>query len=851
MRICNNAQAVRDCGSYYEILTDGCPIRLWFMTDEILRIRAGFDDDFDEASYSLIRTAWRSRTDSLFAGEREFVRPAFSSLTEADGLASGGWVIRGRKLTVTIARNPFMISVRDQEGVLLHEDIPGLSFREDPNERRMHTSRLEEDDHYYGFGEKSGPIDHKDSYLRMVCGDAMGYDPEHTDGMYKHIPFYIKLSEKTKKAVGYFYHGTAACSFDMGRERRNYWHRYSTYSTDAGDIDLFLIAGPLVRDVITRYTWLTGTSAMLPKAALGYLGSSMYYPELPKDCDQAILDFADTAAEEGIPMDGFQLSSGYCNIPTRAGLKRCTFTWNDDRFPDPASFFSEMEARGILVSANVKPGFLFEHPLLDEMEKKGMFIPASGTWWGGPGYFVDFTDAETRSYWKDYLKRALFDYGCRSIWNDNCEYDSIVDLDGEVSFEGHGGTIGELKPVMANLMCKLSNEATLETDPDQRPFSVCRAGHAGIQRYAQVWTGDNRTAWKTLRANIATMLGLGLSGVANIGSDVGGFYGPAPDAELLLRWVQHGIFMPRFSIHSTNTDNTVTEPWMYSDVKEQIRDAIRFRYTLAPYLYSLMNRAHETGLPLMEPLFMAFQNDPQTYQEGTDFLLGDALLVANVLEKGAKTRTVYLPQDSDGNVAFYDYHTRTRYAGGQTIDIPVGLGSIPLFLVSGAILPLNGALSEELVPHMTDPVTDLHLIIVPDTDSSFTYYNDDGCSNGYLEGSYRTTEITVLSDHGREDHAVHISFESFGDYPAEARQIELDIVHPENAPYFVTLWQAADSGKAGSVELPHFLHRKRYEEADCGWYYSNRLRSVLVKYPNPKQDYEIIVSFAENDLLNV
>ena len=95
----------------------------------------------------------------------------------------------------------------------------------------------------------------------------MGYNAKETDSLYKHIPFYIRLNRGTRQAVGYFYHNTAECDFNMGREKRNYWHRYSSYRTDAGDIDLFLIAGPSIREVIERYTDLTGKSVMLPKAA--------------------------------------------------------------------------------------------------------------------------------------------------------------------------------------------------------------------------------------------------------------------------------------------------------------------------------------------------------------------------------------------------------------------------------------------------------------------------------------------------------------------------------------------------------------------------------------------------------
>ena len=148
-----------------------------------------------------------------------------------------------------------------------------------------------------------------------------------------------------------------------------------------------------------------------------------------------------------------------------------------------------MKEKGIVVSPNVKPGMLLVHPYLEDMKKKDMFVydsikdePGKGTWWGGTGIFVDFTKEQTREYWKEYLKEGLLKYGCESVWNDNCEYDSMVDKDARVYFEGKGSTIGELKPVMSNIMCQLSNEAVTEYNENIRPFSVCRSGHAGIQR---------------------------------------------------------------------------------------------------------------------------------------------------------------------------------------------------------------------------------------------------------------------------------------------------------------------------------------------------------------------------------
>ena len=833
MKVCTNAYTVAKKDSYFSVMTNSVEIRILFLTDSILRIRAGFDGDFAEESYSLVMTAWEDRMDDFLKGRRTRVEAADAVLSDGDREA----VIEGRILKVVVEKDPFRICVYDKEGTLLHADIVDLAYMEDSNHRRIHTSEISPEDCFYGFGEKSGSFNKAQKFMSMSPKDAMGYNPRETDSLYKHIPFYIKLNRGTRKAVGYFYHNTCECDFDMGREKSNYWKPHSRYRTDGGDIDLFLIAGPSVRQVVERYTDLTGKSAMLPRYALGYLGSSMYYPELDNDCDDAILDFIDTTREEKIPVDGFQLSSGYCTVETDKGIKRCVFTWNKKRFKDPREFFAQMEKRGVTVSPNVKPGILLIHPRLDEMKAKGMFIKASdsdepgiGTWWGGKGVFADFTNPCTRTYWKEMLKENVLEYGTSSVWNDNCEYDSLVDKDCRCDFEGKGGTIGQLKSVMSNIMCHITDEAIHETFTNTRPYIVCRSGHCGIQRYAQTWAGDNLTCWDSLKYNIATILGMSLSGVANQGCDIGGFYGPSPEAELMVRWIQNGIFQPRFSIHSTNTDNTVTEPWMYGDCTDYIREAIGLRYQLSPYLYSLMERAHETGLPIMEPMCSAFQEDVKCYEEGVDFMLGDSLLVANVVEKGAVSRKVYLPEGE----TFYDFYTRAAYEGGRTVELPVDLGSIPLFVRSGAIIPM----AEDRLDNLkTQQAEHIRILCAADRDGRFELYEDDGISMDYEKGGCLKTSITMTAG-----ERTVLDFHQEGHYETAVKTLYLDMIHREKAPYWV---------KADGETIPHFLHRRKFEDADCGWYYSQRLKSVQIKYPNPKKDYQVIVSFEQFDLIGM
>lgn len=832
MRICSKVQQITQQDTYVEIATSGVNIRIYFLTEDILRIRAGFDGDFAEESYSLMMTGWEDRLDELWADKRTRITPVKPILEETETEVS----LKGTKLHILLKKDPFAIQIFDNEGTLLHADVPELAYLEDSNHRRIHTSAIMDGDHFYGFGEKSGDFNKMEKHMTMSPADALGYNPKETDSLYKHIPFYVKLNDKTKQAVGYFYHNTYECDFDMGRKISNYWGRHSSYRTDGGDIDLFFIAGPQVTDVIRRYTDLTGKSAMLPKHALGYLGSSMYYAELPQDSDDAILEFIDTAREEEIPISGFQLSSGYTAQDTVEGSKRCVFTWNHKRFKNPADFFSQMDSRGIMVSSNVKPGILLVHPEIDRYLQADILVkdsdtdaPCLGNWWGGKGVFADFTNPNTRQMWKELLKENLLQYGTNSVWNDNCEYDSIVDKDARCFFDGKGGTIGQLKSVMANLMCHITEEAIQETTPTQRPFIVCRAGHAGIQQYAQTWSGDNRTSWDTLKYNIATMLGMSLCGVSNYGCDIGGFYGNSPEPELLVRWVQNGIFHPRFSIHSVNSDITVTEPWMYPEYTNLIRDAIHLRYRLMPYYYSLMYQAHRTGLPILQPLCCAYQQDPHSYDEAETFAVG-SLLVSTVVEKGAKTKSIYFPKGQN----FYDFYTRECYEGGQTVEVPVDLDAIPMYLSSGAILPMT----DTVVHNMTTDVSkDLHIICVADKNGEFELYEDDGCTNAYKQGVYKKTTIQMTID-----SKITIDFATEGSYETPIEQVELDVVYRQNAPLAVL---------CDGQPLPHYLYRKKYEQAETGWYYNLSTKSIEIKYPNPKKNYKVEIWTNAVDLIGM
>jgi alpha-glucosidase len=499
------------------------------------------------------------------------------------------------------------------------------------------------------------------------------------------VPFYITWRPSANLAFGIFYDTFSDCAFDFGCERSAYHGLFRSFIADHGILDYYVIAGPSVAEVVRRFTWLTGRPALLPKWSLGYSASGMSYTEAP-DAQEQMYKFLARCERHGVPCDSFHLSSGYTSVSGR----RYLFHWNRDKFPDPRGLSSAFLQKGVRLCANLKPWLLRDHPRIKEARRLGLLIretdgtPAWVQVWGGEGAYLDFTSRRTIRWWKEQVKTQLLERGIAATWNDNNEYE-IKSPRARIEGFGDRRAAIEARPLQALLMTRASRDAQRESAPSQRPFVVTRSGGAGVQRYAQTWSGDNYTSWETLKYNLRMGLSLALCGVSNIGHDVGGFAGPKPDPELFLRWVQFGIFMPRFSIHSWNDDGTVNEPWMFPQITHHIRDLIRFRYRLLPYFYDLMWRYRRDFEPMVRPMFYDFPHDLQCYDESDQMMVGTALLAAPAVEPGIRSRLVYLP---DG-VHWYDFWSGRRLAGGQTVRLSAGLKCPPLLARAGSLVPAN------------------------------------------------------------------------------------------------------------------------------------------------------------------
>jgi alpha-glucosidase len=708
--------------------------------------------------------------------------------------------IQTEKLALEIRLGDFQIQWFDRATRLFAADRDMHAYPYDRASKTVYHYMLRlTGEHYFGFGERSGPLEKSGRRMRMLNLDCLGYDAETSDPLYKHFPFYITYNATFNVAYGVFYDNLATTIFDMGCELDNYYSPYRYYQAEGGDVDYYLIYGPTIPEVVKKVAALTGRMTLPPRWSLGYLGSTMTYTEA-SNAQEQLKNFVDLCQQHQIPCDLFHLSSGYS---TDEEGKRYVFNWNLKKIPDPKGMVSYFHEGGIKLAANIKPALLTSHPRYEDVKSLDAFIraadvnkPELSAFWGGLGAHIDFTNPEGYEWWKQRVLDLLLTFDIDSTWNDNNEF-PIWDDEARCNGFGNPIQVGLIRPLHTLLMTRASQSAQLQGRPDMRSFLISRSGCPGIQRYAQTWSGDNYTSWKTLRYNIPMGLGLSLSGAPNTGHDVGGFAGPPPDMELFVRWVQNGIFQPRFTIHSWNKDGSVNEPWMYPQVTPIIRKTIEFRYRLIPYLYSLFFEAARKGEPIIRPMVYHFPEDTNCRTESFDFMLGPSLLVASVLEEGARSRRVYLPRGE----MWCDFYTGEWHQGGQVITAEASLERVPLFLRAGGVIPMGKVM--RYFGEQPDDLRQAYVFPHPEIgEGTFTLIEDDGISFAYREGGY--TELLLKVRATPEQITVEVESIHEG-YELPYDEIEFILPPGEDRPITsimgVKVWRDSDTRQHAILKL--------------------------------------------------
>lgn len=590
--------------------------------------------------------------------------------------------------------------------------------------RARFNFRMDDDDRFYGLGDKSGNLNKRGRRFRMDNRDALGYNASFTDPLYKSVPFFIKQNAKNDLYSGIFFPAASVNNIDLGLESCYF---YSVEMT-GGPFSYVVFTGDSTWDILERYTWLTGRPALPPLYTFGFLGSSMNYVE-DDDADAKVHEYFDRIEKYNIPCEGFYFSSGFLRADNG---ERYTFRWNKKKFPDPKRSMEAFRERGYHIACNIKPGFLITHPKYDELDKKGYFIKDrdGGSYvefyWGNNASFIDLVNPEALAWWKIQLKENFIDYSVSGIWNDNNE----LELEDEVL---QAQKIRSTYPI---LMAKASFDLYSQLNPGKRPWVISRSGGAGIQKYARTWTGDNVSDYESMKYNQMMGLGLGLSGVPYYGHDIGGFFGSHPDTKQFIRWCQSAVFQPRFVIHSWNEDGNPTELWSYMDSIDILREIVVLHYVFMPYIYNLAIEASLTGKPMERSLSLVFPGDKNIDPDTIHYMFGDDILVLSAVEEDKDRVTCYLPK----NTRWLNPGTGEILNGGEVyeIDYPYnGVGYLQKFGSAVVTSPGCRKLNTGIFP-------DLNISIIPEKHKTFTrFYTEDNGIDNFKKGSYNRYSIEV------------------------------------------------------------------------------------------------------------
>ncbi len=735
-----------------EVHAGAAILRVDVMRDDLLRIRLSPDGRLPEdASWAVLPEA---RTAGLA------IHPEVNA-TQI--------VLQTATMKVRIERSPMRLVIEDLDGNIINEDAPGhpveFTGPRDTQGGEFRVSKaLRTDEHFFGLGDKTGPLDRRGEAFNNWNTDAFGFQ-ESTDPIYKTIPFF--LGERAGRYYGIFLDNTWRSSFDFGSSRRDSF----SFGSDGGPLDYYFMYGPDPKKVVETYAFLTGPSPLPPLWSLGFQQSRYSYAP-----ESVAREVATRLRKDKIPADVLWLDIDY-------QYKNRPFTVDPVGFPDMPKFVADMKAMHLhtiaITDLHVAAAPNQNYTPYDTGVAADAFVknPDGSTFigvvWPGNSVFPDFTHQASREWWGTNYNDFVKD-GFAGFWNDMNEpsvfngpgktmpLDTVHRVDG-TGFAARTASHREIHNVFGMQNSRATFEGVLKLDPDNRPFVMTRASYAGGQRYAVTWTGDNSSTWNHLRMTTPMLVNLGLSGFAFAGADVGGFAG-SPQPDLLTKWLEVAAFHPIDRDHSSKGTNP-QEVWVNGPQPEAVRRRfIETRYRLLPYIYTHAEETSRTGLPLMRPLFLEFPREekdghPVDLDAAGEFMLGPDLLIAappypDMVDKYTPT----LPGEG-----WYDFWTGAKVPkvqslselvaasqaspDGTTLQSPAmkeametieasliepKLDQLPVFVRSGAIIPMQAVTqSTEEVPGGP-----LELRVYPGTQCEGSMYLDDGHSFRYKQGEY-------------------------------------------------------------------------------------------------------------------
>lgn len=687
-----------------ELTAGAAKVRITQVYNDLIRVRVAPNGRFSkDLSWALVETALDYRKVPVqIRDEKKEVK-----------MTAGN-------VSVIITKSPLLIQFIDTSGNVLLADEPTLPMAWEGS--RVHVwKKMPADENYYGLGDKAGPMNRRNRAFTNWNTDEYAWQ-ESSDPLYKSIPFFIGL--RKGMAYGIFFDNPHRSVFDFGKESEDYF----SFGAEGGELNYYFIAGPEPKKVVESYTALTGRSPLPPLWTLGYQQCRYsYYPE------SRAREIVSTLREKKIPADAI-----YFDIDYQQG--NAPFTVNREYFPTFEKMIANFRAQGVhtilITDLHIKKDPGHGYVPYDSGMKNDVFVKNPdgsvyvGTVWPGDSVFPDFTLTRVRDWWgglyKDFIRM-----GAAGFWNDMNEpsvfgrADRTMPLD-TVHRLDDGTTLDHraIHNVYGMENARATYEGVRKLQPEERPFVLTRAAYSGAQRYAATWTGDNSSTWNHLKMSTPMLLSMGISGFPLVGDDIGGFAG-SPTPDLLTRWFEVGALNPIFRDH-TEKGTADQEPWVHGPEHEAIRRKyIELRYRLMPYLYTGIEEAGRTGVPLMRPIFLEYPQAAEFYNDNRDFLFGRDLFVAPVTTEMVDAENILLPPGG-----WYDFWTGVKHTNKEKIQLHPRLDEMPLYVRSGAILPM-----QPLVQHTGEiPNGPLQLRVFPGDDCSGSLYQDDGHSFAFQKG---------------------------------------------------------------------------------------------------------------------
>ncbi len=687
-------------GAEFE-LANGMAFRLQFYGDGVLRVRAAMSGAF---------RPWLAH--ELILDQPEPTNARFSFRETADSTR-----LETENLRVRVDLRPFRLNVRDGNGKrLTRQSLQG--WYSDTEFSEALTCRR--DEHFLGLGEPGPHVDRRGH--RAFMWVIHSYNAEDIP-----VPFYLS-------SAGY---GVLLCNsfrgqFDLACMRPD----QVSFGAQGGELDYFIIAGEQPKQIIGRYTWLTGRSKLPPKWAFGYWQSRAGHG-LPSWVTSTVTRLR----ESGFPLDVLHMD----------GWSDGDLKFSERRFKDPAGLMDWLRERNVKLCIWETPFFGKNWKLFEDALARGFFATREdgsyysiNTWMGRDQALIDFANPETCAWWQS-KHIPVLNLGVGAVKTDGGDTHEVpADAHFHDGLMGH--EVHNLYPLLFN---RCVYEGQQRVRPGKRVINWTRTGYAGIQRYPCQWGGDEPSTFVGGRTLVRAGINAGVCGISFWGHDLGGFaYGRT--MEYYVRSCQWGFLSPLARIHGmgVNADADIkgNEPWVFGkDAEEIVRRYARLRYRLLPYIYSYAHETWESGVPIMRALPLEFPGDERAYACDYEYMLGGELLVAPIVQPSERddlsaTRSVYLPEGQ-----WYDFWTDEKYEGPVEITYEAALETLPVFVRAGAIIPMGPD-----VDHIAGPPSEeLTVHVYAGPSSAFYLYEDDGTTLGYADGEYAVTRIAHRTDAGQ------------------------------------------------------------------------------------------------------